>query len=157
MRGADLIGRFSDNNLASAARMRVEICRSRRPFVNAVREGPSKPPPEGRDFGEGGGVAGASHARNVGEAIGHALEALESRKEAGRAPSALLLELEARRRRREKSPAPDVIRRPTQRPAGWNSPFRPVVHGAKPRSCLPRVPRAPARARAERRSTRSRS
>jgi len=87
MRGADLIGRFSDNKfgfvLYECAPEDLPVAAAR--FVNAVREEPIE-----TSAGPvlisvtAGGVVAPQHARTVGEAISRALEALDQAKEAGR-------------------------------------------------------------------------
>jgi diguanylate cyclase (GGDEF)-like protein len=146
MRGADLVGRFSDNKFGfvlhecEADDLPVAAAR----FVNAVREAPFETSAGPVVISvTAGGVAAPRHARNVGEAIGHALEALDLAKEAGRgAFRAYAPSLESEAARRENLRLTDVI------VAALNDrrvelAFQPVVHAQSRalafRECLVRL------------------
>ncbi len=146
MRGADLIGRFSDNKFGfvlhecEAEDLPVAAAR----FVNAVREAPFETSAGPVVISvTAGGVAAPRHARNIGEAIGHALEALDLAKEAGRgAFRAYAPSLESEAARRENLRLTDVI------VAALNDrrvelAFQPVVHAESRalafRECLVRL------------------
>ncbi len=146
MRGADLIGRFSDNKFGfvlhecEAEDLPVAAAR----FVNAVREEPFETSAGPVVISvTAGGVVAPRHARNTGEAIGHALEALDLAKEAGRgAFRAYAPSLESEAARRENLRLTDVI------VAALNDrrvelAFQPVVHAKSRklafRECLVRL------------------
>jgi diguanylate cyclase (GGDEF)-like protein len=131
MRSADLIGRFSDNKFGfvlhecEADDLPVAAAR----FVNAVREEPFETSAGPVVISvTAGGVTAPRHARNVGEAIGHALEALDLAKEASRgAFRAYAPSIESEAARRENLRLTDVI------VAALNDrrvelAFQPVVH-----------------------------
>jgi diguanylate cyclase (GGDEF)-like protein len=91
MRGADLVGRFSDNKFGFVLRdceaEDLPVAAAR--FVNAVREEPFETSAGPVVISVTvGGVVAPRHARNTGEAIGHALEALDLAKEASCGTSA---------------------------------------------------------------------
>ncbi len=146
LRGADLVGRFSDNKFGfvlhecEADDLPVAAAR----FVNAVREEPLETSAGPVVISvTAGGVAAPRHARNVGEAIGRALEALDLAKEAGRgAFRAYAPSIESEAARRENLRLTDVI------VAALNDrrvelAFQPVVHAQSRaiafRECLVRL------------------
>ena len=146
LRGADLVGRFSDNKFGfvlhecEADDLPVAAAR----FVNAVREEPLETSAGPVVISvTAGGVAAPRHARNVGEAIGRALEALDLAKEAGRgAFHAYAPSIESEAARRENLRLTDVI------VAALNDrrvelAFQPVVHAQSRaiafRECLVRL------------------
>ncbi len=146
MRGADLIGRFSDNKFGFVLHEcdvdDLPVAAAR--FVNAVREEPFETSAGPVVISvTAGGVAAPRHARNVGEAIGHALEALDLAKEAGRgAFRAYAPSIEGEAARRENLRLTDVI------VAALNDrrvelAFQPVVHAQSRalafRECLVRL------------------
>jgi len=146
LRGADLVGRFSDNKfgfvLYECEVDDLPVAAAR--FVNGVREEPlaTSAGPVVISV-TAGGVAAPRHARNVGEAIGHALEALDLAKEAGRgAFRAYAPSIESEAARRENLRLTDVI------VAALNDrrvelAFQPVVHAQSRalafRECLVRL------------------
>ena len=113
MRGADRIGRFSDNKfgfvLHECEPDDLPVAAAR--FVNAVREEPFETSGGPVVISvTAGGVAAPRHARNVGEAIARALEALDLAKEAGRgAFRAYAPSIESEAARRENLRLADVI------------------------------------------------
>jgi diguanylate cyclase (GGDEF)-like protein len=146
MRGADLVGRFSDNKFGFVLHEcevdDLPVAAAR--FVNAVREEPFETSAGPVVISvTAGGVAAPRHARNVGEAIGHALEALDLAKEAGRgAFRAYAPSIEGEAARRENFRLTDVI------VAALNDrrvelAFQPVVHAKSRalafRECLVRL------------------
>lgn len=146
LRGADLVGRFSDNKFGFVLHEcevdDLPVAAAR--FVNAVREEPlaTSAGPVVISV-TAGGVAAPRHARNVGEAIGRALEALDLAKEAGRgAFRAYAPSIESEAARRENLRLTDVI------VAALNDrrvelAFQPVVHAQSRalafRECLVRL------------------
>jgi diguanylate cyclase (GGDEF)-like protein len=146
MRGADLFGRFSDNKfgfvLYECEPDDLPVAAAR--YVNAVREEPFETSAGPVVISvTAGGVVAPRHARNVGEAIRHALEALDLAKEAGRgAFRAYAPSLESEAARRENLRLTDVI------VAALNDrrvelAFQPVVHAKSRaiafRECLVRL------------------
>ncbi|HLL28213.1 MAG TPA: bifunctional diguanylate cyclase/phosphodiesterase [Xanthobacteraceae bacterium] len=146
MRGADLIGRFSDNKFGfvlhecEAEDLPVAAAR----FVNAVREEPFETSAGLVAISvTAGGVVAPRHARDAGEAVGRALEALDLAKEAGRgAFRAYAPSIESEAARRENLRITDVI------VAALNErrvelAFQPVVHAKSRelafRECLVRL------------------
>ena len=146
MRGADLIGRFSDSKfgfvLHECEPDDLPVAAAR--FVNAVREEPCETSAGPVVISvTAGGVAAPRHARDVGEAIGRALEALDLAKDAGRgAFRAYAPSLESEAARRENLRLTDMI------VAALNDrrvelAFQPVVHAQSRaiafRECLVRM------------------
>jgi diguanylate cyclase (GGDEF)-like protein len=133
MRKADLIGRFSGNKfglvLHECGPEMLPVAASR--FINAVREGPL-------EISVGpiavsataGGVVGPRHARDAGEMMGRAQEALDLAKKSGRGTfHAFAPSVEAEAHRRENLRLTDIII------AALNDrrvelAFQPVVHTA---------------------------